>query len=82
VYLHVANVQYRGAVEAVFAVSGKVIVGGRVIAIAPADLRQNVGLDQPEIFKPQEMMLPAGPAPRWAFPAGSVSVVELDLKEG
>jgi alpha-L-arabinofuranosidase len=80
VYLHVANVQYKGAVEVVFAVSGKVITGGRVMAIAPADLRQNVGLDQPEIFKPQETALAAGPEPKWVFPAGSVSVVELELR--
>jgi hypothetical protein len=51
-----------------------------VIDIAPEDLRQYVGLDQPEIFKPRETVLPAGPSPAWRFPAGSVSVVELDLQ--
>ena len=79
VYLHVANLEYRAAVEATFGVRGKVITGGRVIAIAPNDLRQWVGLDQPEVFKPAETLLAAGPAPKWSFPAGSVSVVELDV---
>ena len=79
VYLHVANLEYRKAVEASFAVKGKVITGGRVVAIAPDDLRQYVGLDQPDIFKPRETALAVGPAPRWSFPAGSVSVVELEL---
>ncbi len=80
VFLHVANLEYRRSVEASFSVRGMEIAGGRVIAIAPDDLRQYVGLDQPEIFKPREAALPAGPAPKWTFPAGSVSVVELDLR--
>ncbi|MGJ5815429.1 alpha-L-arabinofuranosidase [Paludibaculum fermentans] len=79
VYLHVANLNYRGSVEVSFAVKGSLIQGGRVIAIAPEDLRQYVGLDQPDAFKPVETKLPAGSAPKWTFPAGSVSVVELEL---
>ncbi|MBL0160390.1 MAG: alpha-L-arabinofuranosidase [Bryobacterales bacterium] len=80
VYLHVANLEYRRSVETSFAVRGRVIAGGRVVAIAPGDLRQYVGLDQPDIFRPRESALEAGPTPKWSFPAGSVSVVELDLR--
>lgn len=79
VYLHVANLNYRGSVQVSFAVKGKVIQGGRVVAIAPEDLRQYVGLDQPDAFKPVESALPAGTPPKWTFPAGSVSTVELEL---
>jgi hypothetical protein len=38
-----------------------------------------VNEDQPTIFDPKEKTLPAGPPYSWSFPAGSVSVVELDL---
>ncbi|QOY86810.1 alpha-L-arabinofuranosidase [Paludibaculum fermentans] len=79
VYLHVANLNYRGSIQVSFAVKGRVIQGGRVVAIAPEDLRQYVGLDQPEAFKPVETRLPDGTAPKWTFPAGSVSAVELEL---
>ncbi len=80
VFLHVASMEYRRPVEATFAVTDRTITGGRVLAIAPDDLRQYVGLDQPDVFKPRETALPAGASPRWSFPAGSVSVVELDLQ--
>jgi hypothetical protein len=52
-----------------------------VFEIAPADLRQAVDQDEPDAFAPKERTLGvAGPAPpAWRFPAGSVSVVELDL---
>jgi len=79
VYLHIASLEYRRAVNASFDVRGRTVKGGRVIAIAPEDLRQNVGLDQPDIFRPSESTLSPGPAPQWTFPAGSVSVVELEL---
>lgn len=80
VYLHVANMEYRQAVEATLAVAGMTITGGRVYEIAPADLRQYVSQDQPDVFKPHEAALPPGPAPKWRFPAGSVSAVELDVQ--
>jgi alpha-L-arabinofuranosidase len=80
VFLHIANLEFRRSVEASFSVRGMEVAGGRVIAIAPDDLRQYAGLDQPEIFKPREAALPAGPAPGWSFPPGSVSAVELDLR--
>jgi len=80
VYLHVVNLEYKTSVEATFAVAGMTIGGGRVFEIAPQDLRQYVSQDQPDVFKPREVALPAGPTPTWRFPAGSVSVVELDLQ--
>jgi len=80
VYLHVANLEYKQSVEATFAVAGMNISGGRVYEIAPEDLRQYVSQDQPDVFKPREIALPPGPAPKWRFPAGSVSVVELDVR--
>jgi alpha-L-arabinofuranosidase len=79
VYLHVANLEYKQSVEASFSVEGLHITGGRVHEIAPQDLRTYVSSDQPDVFKPREVALPAGPAPRWRFPAGSVSAVELDV---
>ena len=79
VYLHVANLQYKQPVEATFAVSGMTVSGGRVHEIAPDDLRQCVSQDEPDVFKPREAQLPAGAAPKWRFPAGSVSVVELNV---
>lgn len=79
VYLHVVNVEYRRAVEASFGVEGRTVRGGRVMAIAPEDLRQWVGLDQPEIFRAKETVLVGGGEVKWRFPAGSVSVVELEL---
>jgi hypothetical protein len=82
VYLHVANLEYKRAVEATFAIPGMSISGGRVHEIAPEDLRQYVSQDQPEIFKPREAVLPSGPDSTWRFPAGSVSVVELDVRQG
>jgi alpha-L-arabinofuranosidase len=80
VYLHVANLEYKKSVEAAFVVSGMNITGGRVHQIAPEDLRTYVSSDQPDIFKPREIALPSGPAPKWRFPAGSVSAVELDVQ--
>jgi alpha-N-arabinofuranosidase len=80
VYLHVANLEYKRSVEATFAVTGMKVTGGRVYEIAPENLRQYVSQDQPDVFKPREAVLPAAPAPKWRFPAGSVSAVELDIQ--
>ena len=79
IFLHVANLEYKRSVEATFAVAGMKITGGRVHEIAPADLRQYVSQDQPDVFKPREVALPPGPDPKWRFPAGSVSAVELHI---
>lgn len=81
VYLHVANLEYRSAVEATFAVEGLAVTGGRVFQIAPDDLRQYVNQDQPNVFAPREIPLPMGPEPKWRFPAGAVAAVELDVAE-
>jgi alpha-L-arabinofuranosidase len=81
VYLHVANLEYRKAVEATFAVQGMRVTGGRAIQIAPDDLRQYVNQDQPDVFRPQESALAAGAEPKWRFPAGAVAAVELDVAE-
>jgi alpha-N-arabinofuranosidase len=78
VYLHVANLQYRGSIGASFSIQGMKPVAGKVLSIAPDDLRQYVSPDQPEIFKPVETTLSAGAASRWRFPAGSVTAVELE----
>jgi alpha-L-arabinofuranosidase len=80
VYLHVANLEYKRSVEATFAIPGMAVSGGRVYEIAPEDPRQYVNQDQPDVFKPREAALPSGPDPTWRFPAGSVSVIELDVR--
>lgn len=77
-YLHIANLEYRRSVEASFAVAGMMVTGGVVHSIAPSDLREYVNQDQPDVFRPRDHTLPAGPGQRWRFPAGSVSAVELD----
>lgn len=78
VFLHVANLEYRRAVEATFLVEGAGITGGRVFEIAPENPRQWVGEDQPEVFAPKEKPLGGGGL-SWRFPATSVSVVELEV---
>ncbi len=80
VFLHVLNLEYKNSIEATLAIAGREIISGRVIEIAPADLRTSVNQDQPEIFKPVEKQLPIAVPVKWRFPAASVSVVELFLK--
>jgi hypothetical protein len=45
-------------------------------------LRTYVNQDQPEVFKTREVGLPVDSTPKWRFPAGSVSAVELDVQVG
>jgi alpha-L-arabinofuranosidase len=71
-YLHVANLEYARAVEAIFPGT----TGGRVLEIAPGDLRSYVNQDQPDVFRPRDAPVKDS---SWRFPAGSVSVVELEL---
>jgi alpha-N-arabinofuranosidase len=78
IYLHVANLQYRGGIDATFVVDGMTAVNGKAYAIAPDDLRQYVNQDQPDVFKPVEMTLSGSPVLQGQFPAGSVTVVELE----
>ena len=76
VFLHVVNTEYGRSVAVSFGVDGMTVRGGRVRSIAPQDLRQYVNQDQPNVFWPVETALGAGA--QWTFPAGSVSVVELE----
>lgn len=76
IYLHVANLNYRSPVRTMFGVKGRTVTGGRVISIAPEDLREYVGLDQPDVFVPVEKALDGGLS--WSFPPGAVAVVELE----
>ncbi|HEY4084838.1 MAG TPA: alpha-L-arabinofuranosidase, partial [Bryobacteraceae bacterium] len=77
IYLHVANLQFRGSVETSFSVEGMTVTGGRTWAIAPDNLRQFVSLDQPDVFAPVEKPIPDQSGLKWRFPAGSVTAVEL-----
>ena len=80
VFLHVANMNYSGAVEVTFAVDGLVATGGRVLEISPDNPRQEISFINPDVFKPREQALPREGAPRWRFPARSVSAVELECR--
>src|SRR6266446_2345755 len=80
IFLHVANLDYRSATEATFAVKGMVLTGGRVLEIAPENPRQEISPLNPEVFKPTERLLPSAEIVKWRFPARSVSVVELDCR--
>ena len=75
VFLHVLNLDCRKPVDATFTIAGHQITGGRVLEIAPTDLRSYVNENQPATFTPVEKPLTAN----WRFPATSVSVVELEL---
>lgn len=78
IYLNVANRNYSGSVEATFGVDGMAIRSGRVLAIAPENLRQEISPRNPNVFDPKEHVLPAGEKFNWRFPARSVSAVELE----
>ena len=45
---------------------------------APADLREYVNQDQPNVSRPVDTALPTAPVTKWRFPAGSVTAIELD----
>jgi len=76
IYLHVASLEYRKAIDAEFAVAGMTVKGGRAYEIAPEDLRTSVNQDQPAVFRPREAAVTGG---RWRFPASSVTAIELDV---
>ena len=78
VFLHVANMNYAGAVETSFAVDGLAAKGGRVLEIAPENPRQEISPLNPNVFQPGQQPLPNAEVLKWRFPARSVSVVELD----
>jgi alpha-N-arabinofuranosidase len=79
-FLHVANMNYSGAIEATYAVDGFVATGGRVLEISPENPRQEISPINPDVFKPREHALAAADTLKWRFPARSVSVVELECR--
>jgi alpha-N-arabinofuranosidase len=80
VFLHVANLNYRRAVDVLLAVEGHTIVGGRMHEISPPSPLNQVSELQPKVFDPVVKSLPPGPVARWNFPAASVSAVALEVK--
>jgi len=82
IFLHVANMNYSGSVEASFTVRGMTVTGGRVLEIAPENPRQEISPLNPEVFKPTEHVLPLAESLKWRFPARSVGVVELSCRVG
>lgn len=78
VWLHVANMDFRRAVETTLAVEGLKIAAGRVFEVAPEDPREYASQDQPDVFRPRERALAGGAVFRCRFPARSVSAVELE----
>src|SRR5205823_1420651 len=81
-FLHVANVNFSGATEAAFAVTGLHAIAGRVWEISPENPRQEISPLNPDVFNPREEALPQGDILKWRFPARSVSAVELECKAG
>jgi len=77
-FLHVANKNYSGPIEATLAVDGFTIVSGRIFEIAPENPRQEISPLNPGVFEPTEHALTQTEIPRWRFPARSVSTVELN----
>ena len=71
---------YDGATDASFAVSGMAVAGGRVLVIAPENPRQEISPLNVEVFNPTEQPLAGGDPIRYRFPARSVSVVELECR--
>jgi alpha-L-arabinofuranosidase len=82
IFLHVANMNYAGAIEASLAVDGMVVKGGRVLEISPENPRQEISPLNPDVFNPVEHRLVPGDKIKYPFPARSVSVVELDCNGG
>ena len=80
VFLHVLNLDPSKPVESTFVVKGRQVISGRVLEIAPPDLRAYVNQDLPNIFTPHEKNIPPTDPPKGRFPAASVSVVELQLR--
>jgi alpha-N-arabinofuranosidase len=80
IFLHVANLNYHGAVEATFAVNGMVATAGTVFEIAPGNPRQEISPLNPDVFKPAGRLLPPGDVLKHRFPARSVSAVEVSCR--
>ncbi|HUS34534.1 MAG TPA: alpha-L-arabinofuranosidase [Verrucomicrobiae bacterium] len=82
VFLNVANMDFSRSVEASFAVDGTTVKGGKVFAIAPERVRQEISSRNPTVFDAKEEAIPAGEVLKWRFPARSVSAVELECVAG
>jgi len=80
IFLHVANLNYHGSVEATFAINGMVAAEGRVLEIAPENPRQEISPLNPGVFNPTERPLAKADILKHRFPARSVSVVELNCR--
>lgn len=76
-FLHVANMNFKRSVEAVFSVAGMAVGQGKVHEIAPEDPFETVFEGAPNVFAPKEKMLAQGS--KWSFPARSVSAIEFAL---
>jgi hypothetical protein len=76
----VANTEYMRSLEIELQVKGMTLGAGRVLAIAPDDMRASATTVTPEPFVPQEHGLAAGDA-RWRVPPRSVSVVVVEMRE-
>ena len=60
-FLHVANLAYARPTAATLAVDGRRITAGRVLEIAPTDLRLAANETRPDAFAPTEKPLPVTP---------------------
>jgi alpha-L-arabinofuranosidase len=76
-FLHVANMNYSGAIETNFIASGLSITGGSIWQIAPENPRQEISSLNPDVFTPKERNLTHDDLSQCRFPARSVSAVEL-----
>jgi len=80
-FLHAVNLNYSQPVQAAFSIIGMPVTQGRVLEIAPGNLREYVNQDRPDTFAPREKPITASNLP-WRFSGGSVSVVELESSQG
>jgi alpha-N-arabinofuranosidase len=78
IILHVANMEFSKSIETTFAIEGMRITAGKVFAIAPEKIRQEISPRNPKEFDPKESPMPIGDSIKWRFPARSVSALELE----
>lgn len=76
-YVHVVNTQRMRSVSATIQVAGQAFRGGRVFEIAEDPAVEVSYLNDAEVMRAREK--PFGTNGEWAFPAASVSVVELQM---
>jgi len=78
IFLHVANTNRTQSIHTTLQVKGLRIVSARVFEIVDDPTRE-IDETTPDIFQPTEKSLPE--TLEWAFPAASVSAVELQAQE-